>query len=114
MSQDMETQQHWTIHIRDTDEQYSCSTDQHLLKGMLQLGRKGIPSGCHGGGCGVCKVRIVSGDVETITMSRAHVSEEEQQQGFALACRCFPRSDISLDVVGKMQKTVCKRRYGFV
>lgn len=105
---------HWQVHIRDTGEDYDCCPDEHLLKGMLRLGRKGIPSGCHGGGCGVCKIRILSGEVDTLVMSRAHVTEQEQAEGFALACRCFPRSDVRLEVVGKMQKTVCKKRYGLV
>ncbi len=110
----MTTATQWQIHITDTDENYACRTDEHLLKGMLRLGRKGIPSGCHGGGCGVCKIHILSGDVDTLVMSRAHVTEQEQAEGYALACRCFPRSDVQLKVVGKMQKTVCRKQYGLI
>ncbi|MBA1148780.1 2Fe-2S iron-sulfur cluster binding domain-containing protein [Ectothiorhodospiraceae bacterium WFHF3C12] len=101
------------ITILDTGEVYTCPDSVSVLKAMAQLGRKGIPSGCHGGGCGVCKVQVVSGEIETLTMSRTHVSEEEERAGFALACRCYPGSDVSLKVVGKMQKAV-KRPYGFV
>lgn len=105
---------HWQVHITDTAEDYTCKPEEHLLTGMLRLGRKGIPSGCHGGGCGVCKIQVLSGDVETLKMSRAHVTEQEQAEGFALACRCFPRSDLRLKVVGKMQKTVCKKQFGLI
>lgn len=104
----------WQIQIADTTEDYLCGPEEHLLKGMLRLGRKGIPSGCHGGGCGVCKVLILSGEVETRVMSRAHVTEQEQAEGYALACRCFPRSDLHLKVIGKIAKTVCRNRYGLV
>ena len=49
-------------------------------------------------------------------MSRAQVSEEEEKQGYALACRVYPRSDMRLKVIGKMGKNVLKpkRKYGFV
>lgn len=103
----------YQVTILDTGEVYTCPASVSVLKAMARLGRKGIPSGCHGGGCGVCKVQVVSGEVETETMSRSHVSEEEQRAGYALACRCYPGSDIAVKVVGKMQKAVT-RRYGFV
>lgn len=102
------------IRITNTGEEFDCSDQQHILMGMTKLGRKGIPSGCHGGGCGVCKIQVLSGEVRTLPMSRTHVTEEEQRLGFALACRCYPLSDISLHVVGKMEKGVCGRKYGFV
>lgn len=106
----------WTVVIEDTGETFLCAEDQHLLQGMLSMGKRGIPSGCHGGGCGICKVRISSGKAEYGPMSRAHVSEEEERQGYALACRVYPRSDMRLKVIGKMGKNVLKpkRKYGFV
>jgi len=105
------------ISILDTNEQYGCSENQHLLRGMISLGKKGIPSGCHGGGCGVCKVQILKGKIITKTMSSEHISEEERKQGFSLACRSFPQTDISLKVIGKISKNVLKpikKKYGFV
>lgn len=110
----MSTAVQWQIRITDTSEDYPCGPEEHLLKGMVRLGRKGIPSGCHGGGCGVCKILILSGEVKTLVMSRAHVTAQEQAEGYALACRCFPRSDLHLKVVGKMEKSVCRNRYGLV
>jgi ferredoxin len=94
--------------IEDTDETYRCPADGDLLRSMERLGRKGIPAGCRGGGCGVCKVHILDGAVRSKKMSRAHVSEEEQAAGYVLACRSFPLSDIRLAVVGKMRKSVCR------
>ena len=101
------------IVIADTGETYACPARETLLKAMARLGRKGIPSGCHGGGCGVCKVRV-RGDVDTLVMSRSHVSEEEERQGYVLACRCYPRSCLSVQVVGKLHKAVTRPRYGLV
>jgi len=107
------------VTIKDTGEVFSCSEDQHLLQGMTSLGKRGIPSGCHGGGCGVCKVKITQGEVETLVMSRAYVTEEEEKEGIVLACRTFPRGSISLKVIGKLSKNVLRpstssKKYGFV
>jgi ferredoxin len=105
------------ITILDTGEQFACAALQPVLKAMVTLGRKGIPSGCHGGGCGVCKIKVVAGQYWTEPMSRDHVSEAEEAQGVALACRTFPLTDIRLEVLGKMRKNVTKgvtKKYGFV
>ena len=94
------------VTILDTDEIFFCFEKKHLLEGMAVLGKRGIPSGCHGGGCGVCKIQITKGNFETIVMSRAHISIEEQAKNITLACRTFPRSDIELKVIGKLAKNV--------
>ena len=106
------------ITIVGTGEIFTCARSQHLLTGMLSLGKRGIPSGCHGGGCGVCKVKIRQGQYDTLPMSLQHVSCEEQVQGIVLACRTFPRSNLSLEVIGKLSKNVLRpsenKKYGFV
>ncbi|WP_142804838.1 2Fe-2S iron-sulfur cluster-binding protein [Tepidiphilus sp. J10] len=89
-----------------TGEVYACSENESLLAGMCRLGRRGIPVGCLGGGCGVCKVKVVRGEVASLgPISRAHVSEEEERQGYTLACRAAPKGAVILEVVGKMQKS---------
>lgn len=98
----------YSITIEDTGEIYACKPEQDLLRAMEKLGRKGIPVGCRGGGCGVCKVEIVTGDTVSKKMSRAQVTEEDEARRRVLACRTYPRSDISLHVVGKMKKSVCR------
>ena len=69
---------------------------------MAKTGRKGIPKGCFGGGCGICRIRVIDGDHITGKMSRAHVTEQEEAEGYALACKCFPCSDLQVEVVGKI------------
>ena len=95
-----------TITISDTEETFNCTETQHLLAGMMQLGKKGIPVGCRGGGCGVCKVHIIKGLYETKKMSRDRITEEEENAGTVLACRVFPKSDIQLQVLGHLNKVV--------
>lgn len=96
------------ITIKDTGEVYSCGETKHLLAGMIQLGKKGIPVGCRSGGCGVCKVKILSGDYVSKKMSRDHVTKEEESDGIVLACRVFPQTDMSLSVIGHLRKAVIR------
>lgn len=100
------------ILIDDTGEHYSCDERESVLDGMARLGRRGIPLGCRGGGCGVCKVQVIKGIFEAKAMSRAHVSVEELAAGTVLACRVMPHSDLCVQVIGKMRKAICKAHGG--
>jgi len=97
-----------TVTIEDDGSSYRCYDSQTLLEGMENLGKKGIPVGCRGGGCGVCKVQVLSGSFTKRVMSREHVSAEEEAQGCVLACRIKPTSAVTLQVIGKMKKNVCR------
>lgn len=93
------------VHVAQTGETFPCAHDESLLKGMLRLGRKGIPVGCVNGGCGVCKVHITEGQVKSLgPVSRAHVSVQEEAAGFTLACRVAPVTAVRLEVTGKFEK----------
>lgn len=94
------------IQLINSEEQFHCDTGNSLLEGMQRLARKGIPIGCRGGGCGVCRVQVLSGNYHSKKMSREHVSECELSQGIGLACRLYPESDLEVKVLGlkKLQK----------
>lgn len=97
------------VTISDTDERLVCEQGQSVLNAMEQLSRKGIPVGCRGGGCGVCRVRVLQGEYETKRMSCEHVSAEEAAEGLALACRLYPLTDLVVAVEGKLTKAVMDR-----
>ena len=93
------------VQVSQTGESYLCATGESLLQGMLRLGRRGIPAGCVNGGCGVCKVQILHGEVKALgPVSRAHVSAEEEARGCTLACRVAPQTAVQLAVAGKFEK----------
>ncbi len=97
------------VKLTQTSEVYDCMPEESILQGMARLGRRGIPLGCLNGGCGICKVAVMSGKWQkTGLMSRAHVSEDEEARGIVLACRAAPCSDVEIEVLGKMQKSVFK------
>lgn len=98
------------ITIEETGERYACAETESLLTAMARSGRRGIPLGCRGGGCGVCKVQVTSGEVATRAMSRQHVSADDEAERCLLACRVFPRADVAVKVLGKMSRAVCSPR----
>lgn len=98
----------YQVVIDNTGDGYPCRVDESLLAGMERLGRKGIPAGCRGGGCGVCKIRVEAGRVRCERMSRAHVSVDDEARGVVLACRAFPLSDVRLQAISSLAR--CLRR----
>jgi ferredoxin len=92
------------ITIENSGETFTCSPDNNVLRAMEQLGRKEIPVGCRGGGCGVCRVQVLDGgEYHTGKMSREQISEDDEAKGICLACKLVPDSDLQLKVVGKWQ-----------
>jgi 3-phenylpropionate/trans-cinnamate dioxygenase ferredoxin reductase subunit len=97
------------VAVAQTAETYPCAIGESLLQGMLRLGRKGIPVGCVNGGCGVCKVRILEGEIKQLgPVSRAHVTVDEEARGYTLACRVGPVTPVRLEVAGKFEKPFSK------
>jgi ferredoxin len=93
------------VRVAQTGETYACGTDESLLRGMLRLGRRGIPVGCVSGGCGVCKVRIVEGRVRALgPVSRAHVSVDDEEAGMTLACRVAPSCAVTIEIAGHLER----------
>lgn len=88
----------------ESGEQFTCAEDEKVLIAMERAGVRGIPVGCRGGGCGACRVEVVSGKYDSLRMGKNHVSEEDAQKAFALSCRIFPRSDLVIKVMPKVLK----------
>lgn len=95
------------VEIETTRELFLCEQGETILQAMERLGRTGIPVGCRGGGCGVCKIRVCKGTYESGPMSGVHVTPTEAAAGMALACRVRPRSDLKIQIIGGMGKSVC-------
>jgi ferredoxin len=87
---------------------FDCDGQHSVLEAMMARGRTGITVGCRGGGCGVCKVRVVEGRYRTGVMSSACVSMDERQAGVTLACKLFAESDLRLDVLGKIDRVLAR------
>jgi ferredoxin len=105
---EMESVRRHTVLIEETEEQFLCGSHESVLLGMERLGKKGIPVGCRGGGCGICIIEVVAGSFTKRPMSREFISETDEQNNCVLACRVKPTSDLTVRVLGKMRKNVCR------
>ena len=90
----------FTVTVEESGAQFSCPDGERVLIAMERQGLKHIPVGCRGGGCGTCRVLVTHGRYRTRKMSRAQVSETDEQAGYALACRLIPDSDLTLRLAG--------------
>ncbi len=100
------------VTIDEGSHSFVCDQDQAVLSAMLASGCQSLKVGCRSGGCGVCRVQIVEGEWEAGTMSQAQVDAEAQRQGYSLACRLYPRSDLRLRAVGRLVSAVAGKRDG--
>ena len=86
----------------DGGESFACAENEKVLSAMERAHLQTIQVGCRGGGCGACRVEVLEGDVEALRMSKTHVDADEAAQGFALACRILPKSDLVIRVAQKL------------
>ena len=71
-----------------------CNPGDNLLE-LARRANVAIDAPCSGNGsCGKCRVKLISGELETIP-SR-HISEEEYSQGWRLSCNCKVVSDVTV------------------
>lgn len=94
------------VFLNESGETFVCAEGETALVAMAKTGRRGIPLGCRGGGCGVCKVEVLEGRYTKKVMSRTHVSVEDELAHRVLACCISPESDLRINVIGKMQRSL--------
>lgn len=89
------------IRICGQTQSYTGAESASVLAAVSPAGIGAVQVGCRSGGCGVCRVRVLSGDYVTGDMSGAQVSAEERGRGVALACQLFPRGALEIEVLGR-------------
>jgi CDP-4-dehydro-6-deoxyglucose reductase len=78
---------------KEKTESYRCYDGEDVLT-AARRNFVPIPVGCRGGGCGMCKLRVVDGDYEMDICSKAALTEGERKQNYTLACKTYPRTDL--------------------
>lgn len=103
----------FAIRLDGADAPFSCRPGETVLEAMERvsgvgrafIGVKRIPVGCRRGGCGVCRVQVVAGTYGLLPQSRDHVTIDEEGDGYALACRLTPDSDLTLRPAPKIKSS---------
>ncbi|MDO8361897.1 MAG: 2Fe-2S iron-sulfur cluster binding domain-containing protein [Actinomycetota bacterium] len=81
-----------TVTVLPEGAQFRCRPDRNVLESISD----GVQAGCRNGGCGVCRVQVVSGAFTAKKMSKAHVTPEDLERNIVLACRIFATDDLTI------------------
>jgi ferredoxin len=87
----------YTITLTPIGETVVCPREETVLGAILRSGAK-VLFGCRGGGCGTCKMRLISGTVEHGRCSAAVLLEEEKANGAFLSCQARALSDLTVEL----------------
>jgi toluene monooxygenase electron transfer component len=74
-----------------------ASADKTLLQAALRAGL-GFPYECSSGGCGTCKFKLLSGDVETLWPEAPGLSDRDKAKGRRLGCQSHALGPVQIDV----------------
>jgi CDP-4-dehydro-6-deoxyglucose reductase len=86
------------VTVLPSRRQFLVEGNDSILQAGLKAGMR-FAYGCGTGTCGLCKARIVSGEVRRILHSDYPLSELEKQQGYALLCAHAPVGDIVVETL---------------
>ena len=87
-----------TILTEDDEAVYfDCSSEEDVVSAALRQDIY-LMTSCREGGCATCKGFCSEGDYEMGKVSVQALPPEEEEEGMVLLCRCFPRSDIIVEV----------------
>jgi CDP-4-dehydro-6-deoxyglucose reductase len=74
-----------------------CGLEETVLTAILRSGAS-VMFGCRGGGCGTCKMRLISGRVDHGRCSAAVLPEDERESGWFLSCQARALSDLTIEL----------------
>lgn len=87
----------YTIALSPIGETVVCRRGETVLSAILQSGAR-VVFGCRGGGCGTCKMRLISGTVDHGRCSAAVLLDEEKENGSFLSCQARALSDLTIEL----------------
>ena len=86
----------YQITLLPSGHQFAAEADETILEAGLKLGYP-LPYSCRDGACGVCKGKVVAGQVDYGKHLDSALSEVEKEAGMALFCCARPLSDLVLE-----------------
>ena len=87
------------VTLRPSGHQFSVEGHDTLLQAGLRAGLN-LNYGCGNGSCGMCKVRVIDGQVTRVMAFDYPLSEAEKQQGYTLMCaHTAASSEITLETL---------------
>ena len=87
----------YTVLVKPSGHQFQVEEGESVLDAALRHGYA-FPYGCRNGGCGSCKSKLISGDLDYGTNKATALSEDDIKNGLALLCQGRPQSDLTIEV----------------
>ncbi len=86
--------------ISPINMEFSVEEDNNILNAALAANIN-LPHSCKNGECSSCLCKISNGDVELMQpYSKTSLTAEMIANGYTLACRAMPKTDVTLDMPG--------------
>ena len=95
------------IHHQGTTHTIKVPEDQKILQVASAAGID-LPNSCNAGVCTTCAAQILEGTVEQ--SDGMGISPELQDEGYALLCVAYPRSDLKIET--EKEEIVYQRQFG--
>lgn len=85
-----------TVTVQPTGEEIHLDPEETVLGGLYKAGFA-YTVGCRRGGCGICKVDLLAGEVTYNRPIAANVlTDDERATGTCLTCRAVPSGDVTI------------------
>lgn len=92
----------YTITVQETGDAFECRGDESIFEAMRRARCGPVLYGCFGGGCGACRMRIVSGKYYLFKrQSAAHIGKADEKEKVVLLCCAQPRDDMVIASVNR-------------
>ena len=76
---------------------FECKSDEDVITAAIRQDIY-LMSSCREGGCATCKGFCGEGDYKLVGCSVQALPPDEEEEGQVLLCRCFPESDMEVEV----------------
>lgn len=87
----------YRIRLLPSGREFKAEAQDSLLEAALRNGVN-LPYNCSGGSCGVCKARLLSGQIASHRFHDYVFSEADKAQGYVLLCSVSAGSDMVVEV----------------
>ncbi|WP_368780872.1 2Fe-2S iron-sulfur cluster-binding protein [Alicyclobacillus fastidiosus] len=89
----------YQVHVLESGQVLNVSEGEKLLDAAVRQGERAILQGCRGGGCGMCKVRVITGDYDLVgKCSVVVLPPGDRQAGYVLSCKTVMKSNAVISV----------------
>jgi CDP-4-dehydro-6-deoxyglucose reductase len=86
------------VTVRPSGREFIVEGNDCLLQSGLKAGLR-LNYGCGSGSCGLCKARVISGEVRQVAHADYVLSEAERASGHVLTCVCAPVTDVTIETL---------------